>query len=106
MKKGLIAVLIAANLLMLVIGVLTIPPNLRAADGKESPVPGTELTAPGHTVARGRSASCHTVARGKEPARDHRKRRYSIAGGNRRGLIHGGTPRSVGLSLVHGGRSL
>jgi hypothetical protein len=46
MKKGLIAVLIAANLLMLVIGVLTIPPNLRAAAGKRSPVPGAEQTAP------------------------------------------------------------
>lgn len=46
LKKGLFAVLIAANLLMLVIGVLTIPPNLRSADGKESLVPGTELTAP------------------------------------------------------------
>ncbi|MDK2991057.1 MAG: hypothetical protein PWP48_290 [Clostridiales bacterium] len=46
MKKGLIAVLIAANLLMLVIGILIIPPNLRSADGKDSPVPETEQTAP------------------------------------------------------------
>ncbi len=46
MKKGLIAVLIAANLLMLVIGVLTIPSNLRAASGKRSPVPKGEQTAP------------------------------------------------------------
>ena len=44
MKKGLIAVLIAANLLMLVIGVLTIPPNLWSA--KESPAPRMEQTAP------------------------------------------------------------
>ncbi len=46
LKKGLIAALIAANLLMLVIGILTIPPNLRSAAEKESPVPGTEQTAP------------------------------------------------------------
>ena len=45
MKKGLIAVLIAANLLMLVIGILTIPPNLQAAAGKKPPAPGTKLTA-------------------------------------------------------------
>jgi hypothetical protein len=46
MKKGLIAVLIAANLLMLVIGILTIPPNLRGAAGKNPPVAGMEQTAP------------------------------------------------------------
>jgi hypothetical protein len=46
MKKGLIAVLIAANLLMLVIGILTIPPNLRAAAGKEPPAPRAKQTAP------------------------------------------------------------
>jgi hypothetical protein len=46
MKKSLIAVLIAANLLMLVIGILTIPPNLRASAGKDSPVPGAEQTPP------------------------------------------------------------
>ena len=46
MKKGLIVVLIAANLLMLVIGILTIPPNLRAAAGKKPPAPGTKLAAP------------------------------------------------------------
>ena len=44
MKKSLIAVLIAANLMMLVIGILTIPPNLRGAAGKETPVPGEEQT--------------------------------------------------------------
>jgi hypothetical protein len=47
MKKGLIAVLIAANLLMLVLGILTIPPNLRsAATGKKPPVIKTEQTTP------------------------------------------------------------
>ncbi len=46
MKKGLIAVLIAANLLMLVIGILTIPPNLRAAAGKKAPVLVAEQAAP------------------------------------------------------------
>ncbi len=40
-----IAVLLAANLLMLVIGILTIPPNLRAAAGKEPPVPRAEQAA-------------------------------------------------------------
>ena len=30
MKKGLIAALIAANVIMLVVGIFTIPPNLRA----------------------------------------------------------------------------
>ena len=46
LKKGLIAALIAANLLMLVIGIITIPPNLRSAAVKKSPVPRTEQTAP------------------------------------------------------------
>ena len=46
MKKGLIAVLIAANLLMLAIGILTIPPNLPSAAGKEPPAPRIEQTAP------------------------------------------------------------
>ena len=45
-KRGLIVVLIAANLLMLVIGILTIPPNLRSAAGKKSPVQKAEQTAP------------------------------------------------------------
>lgn len=45
-NKILPAILIAANLLMLVIGVLTIPPNLPSAAVKESPVPRTEQTAP------------------------------------------------------------
>lgn len=45
MKNGLIAVLITANLFMLVIGVLTIPPNLRAAVDKKSHAQGAELTA-------------------------------------------------------------
>jgi len=44
MKKSLIAVLIAANLLMLVIGILTIPTNLRGAAGKKTSVPGDEQT--------------------------------------------------------------
>lgn len=46
LKKGLIAVLIAANVIMLVIGILTIPPNLRSAAVKESPAPKTEQTTP------------------------------------------------------------
>lgn len=43
-NKILPAILIAANLLMLVIGVLTIPPNLTSAAVKESPAPRTEQT--------------------------------------------------------------
>ncbi|MGI5979242.1 MAG: hypothetical protein ACOX66_07045 [Oscillospiraceae bacterium] len=46
MKKGLIAALIAANVVMFVIAVLTIPPNLRASAGKKAPAPKTEKTAP------------------------------------------------------------
>ena len=49
MKKGLIAVLITANLLMLVIGIFTIPPNLPklwGAAGNKPPAPGTKLAAP------------------------------------------------------------
>ena len=46
LKKGLIAALIAANVIMLVVGILTLPPNLRSADGKGPPAPGTEQTAP------------------------------------------------------------
>lgn len=45
LKKGLIAVLITANVIMLVVGILTIPPNLRSAAVKESPAPRTEQTA-------------------------------------------------------------
>jgi len=45
-KRALIAVLIAANLVMLVIGVLTIPPNLKAAAGGNTPAPRAEQTAP------------------------------------------------------------
>ena len=45
LKKGLIAALIAANVIMLVVGVFTIPPNLRSAAVKESPAPRTEQTA-------------------------------------------------------------
>lgn len=46
LKKGLIAVLITANVIMLVVGILTIPPNLRSADGKEPPALGTEQSTP------------------------------------------------------------
>ena len=46
MRKALTAILIAANVIMLAVGILTIPPNLRAEAGKESPVPRTEQTAP------------------------------------------------------------
>lgn len=45
-NKILAAILIAANVIMLVIGILTIPPNLRSADRKEPPAPGTEQTKP------------------------------------------------------------
>ena len=45
-KKILPAILIVANLLMLVIGVFTIPPNLQSAAKKESPVPRVEQTSP------------------------------------------------------------
>ena len=46
LKKGLIAALIAANVIMLVVGILTIPPNLRSAAEKEPQVPRAEPTAP------------------------------------------------------------
>ena len=48
-----IAVLIAANLVMLVIGVLTIPPNLKAAAGGNTPAPRAEQTAPVSTDESG-----------------------------------------------------
>jgi hypothetical protein len=94
-NKILAAILIAANVIMLVIGILTIPPNLRSADRKRTSCAGD-----------GANKTRHTVAEGRNPARDHGKRQYSCAGGNRRELIHGGTPRFGGLSLVHGGRGL
>jgi hypothetical protein len=117
MKKGLIAVLIAANLLMLVLGILTIPPNLRSATGKKPPVIKTEQTTPYYTVAGGRNTARHIAARGRNPihytatggrnpACGHGKRRHPRSGGNRREFIHGGTPRFGGLSLVHRGRAL
>lgn len=46
LKKGLIAALIAANVIMLVVGILTIPPNLWSAAEKEPQVPRAEPTAP------------------------------------------------------------
>ena len=48
MKKGLIAVLITANLLMLVIGIFTIPPNLPKLWGAAeiNLLHGTKLAAP------------------------------------------------------------
>ena len=46
MKKGLIVALIAANVIMLVVGVFTIPPNLLSVDAKGTPAPGTEQTVP------------------------------------------------------------
>ena len=45
-NKILPAILIAANLLMLVIGIITIPPNLQSAAVKESPVPKVEQATP------------------------------------------------------------
>ena len=45
LKKGLIAALIAANVIMLVVGVFTIPPNLRSTAVKKSPAPRAEQTA-------------------------------------------------------------
>ena len=45
LKKGLIASLIAANVIMLVVVILTIPPNLRAEAGKKPPAPSAEQTA-------------------------------------------------------------
>lgn len=45
-KKILPAILIAANVIMLVVGVFTIPPNLQSAAKKESPVPRVEQTSP------------------------------------------------------------
>ena len=46
LKKGLIAALIAANVIMLVVGVFTIPPNLRSTAAKKSPAPRAEQTSP------------------------------------------------------------
>ncbi|NLT41018.1 MAG: hypothetical protein GXX89_11265 [Clostridiales bacterium] len=46
MRKALTAILIAANVIMLAVGILTIPPNFRAEAGKKSPAPRTEQTAP------------------------------------------------------------
>ena len=46
LKKGLIAALIAANVIMLVVGVFTIPPNLRSTAVKKSPAPRAEQTSP------------------------------------------------------------
>ena len=45
-KKILPAILIAANVIMLVVGIFTIPPNLRAEAEKESSVPRAEQTSP------------------------------------------------------------
>jgi len=41
-KKALVAILIVANVMALVMGILTIPPNLRSAAGEEPSVPRTE----------------------------------------------------------------
>ena len=45
-KRGLIIVLIVANLLMLVVGIITIPPNLRGAAGKVDTPVAIESTLP------------------------------------------------------------
>jgi len=106
MKKGLIAVLITANLLMLVIGIFTIPPNLPklwGAAGNKPPAPGTKLAAPVDIIAGGRNSASHTgvgerdsvrhaAAGGRNSARGHGRRQYSRPGEDRRELIHGGTP--------------
>ncbi|WP_352418231.1 hypothetical protein [Proteiniborus sp.] len=49
-NKILPAILITANVLMLVIGILTIPPNLKATVGSDVPEPRAEQTAPIGTV--------------------------------------------------------
>lgn len=46
MKKGLIIVLILANLLMLGIGIVTIPPNLQLREGRVIPLKGSEQKYP------------------------------------------------------------
>ena len=93
LKKGLIAVLIAANVIMLVVGILTYRP-IYGQQTEKDPAPGTEQTAP------------VTPLQEEQPARDRGKRRYSRARGNRREFIHRGTSRFGGLSLVHWGRGL
>jgi len=45
-KSGLIAALIVANLLMLAMGIITIPPNLGVSEEKKSSAPRTEQSAP------------------------------------------------------------
>jgi len=45
-RKSLIAALIVANLLMLAMGIITIPPNLRASEGKKPPASKTEPVIP------------------------------------------------------------
>ena len=67
LKKGLIAALIAANVIMLVVGILTIPPNLRSADGKGPPALGTEQTAP-FTPLQEEQPPPETVESGDIPA--------------------------------------
>ena len=49
---------------MLVIGVLTIPPNLRAEVGKESPAPRAEQTAPAMTLAEEQNSPATTESGG------------------------------------------
>ena len=63
-KRGLIAVLIVANLLMLVIGIVTIPPNLRAKAEKKISCADGGANRTYHTAVGGRRKS----------ACDHRKR--------------------------------
>ena len=49
-KRGLIVVLIAANLIMLTIGILTIPANIRGSMEKGTTTPSTEQAAPINTI--------------------------------------------------------
>ena len=63
-NKILPAILITANLLMLVIGILTIPPNLWATDGKEPSMPGAEQTTPGIPVSESETAPTLTESGG------------------------------------------
>ena len=62
MKKGLIAGLIAANVIMLVVGILTILPNLRAEAERIS------------CAEDGAHSACHTCRRMRERPL-HRRRR-------------------------------
>ncbi len=95
-NKILPAILIAANLLMLVIGVLTIPPNLPSAAVKESPAPRTEQTVLVTPASEKETPPPAATESGSIPAPE-------VTGVS---LSTEERPRFGGLSLVHRGRGL